>query len=280
MLRLALLQLKTSPVKHENYSRCTKLLEETIEKHGALDMVMLPECFNSPYSVQLFRQYCEPVPGETSDYLSQLALKHRITLVGGSVPESHDGKIYNTSIVFDSSGSIIAKHRKTHLFDVDIPGKISFQESKVLAAGDSNTVFGTPWGNVGLGICYDLRFPEVAHVATRPPHNAFMMAYPGAFNTVTGPMHWEALARARAIDNQCFVALCSPARDMEAKYRAYGHSLVVDPLGTVLAEAGEDQEAIVVELDTAMVETVRRNMPTQGQRRFDLYGDVTKGSAV
>jgi predicted amidohydrolase len=281
MLRLALLQLKTSPVKHENYERVTRLLERTIKQHGKPDMVMLPECFNSPYSVQLFRKYCEEIPqGETTQFLSQLAKKNDIILVGGSYPEKEGELIFNTSVVFDSQGSIIARHRKTHLFDVDIPGKISFQESRVLSSGSHNTVFPTKQGNVGLGICYDLRFPEVAHIATRPPYNSYMMMYPGAFNLMSGPMHWEALARARAIDNQCYIALCSPARDMDAKYKAYGHSLVVDPLGKVLKEAGEDEEALVVEIDTKLVDKVRENMPTREQRRFDLYGDISTGAVV
>lgn len=282
-LRAALIQLKTSPIKHENFTCVASLLRQTVAQNDKLDLVVLPECFNSPYSVQLFRKYCEASPsGETTQFLSDIAKEHKITLVGGSFPESDDGVIYNTSLVFNSSGEIIAKHRKTHLFDVDIPGKISFQESRVLGAGSSNTVFTLPGQNrnVGLGICYDLRFPEVAHVATRAPHNAFMMVYPGAFNTTTGPLHWEPLARARAIDNQCYVLMCSPARDLEAKYKAYGHSLVVDPMGKVLMEANKDEQVLVCEIDPGMVDTVRQNIPTGHQRRFDLYGDVSKDAVV
>lgn len=282
-LKLALLQLKTSPVKRENFLHAERLLRQTVDEHGPVDMVMLPECFNCPYSIKLFRKYCESIPdGETTRFLSQFASDNKVTLVGGSYPEV-DGStdsIYNTSVVFSPEGTIVAKYRKTHLFDVDIPGKISFQESRILGAGDHNTVFQTKWGNVGLAICYDLRFPEVANVATRPPYSSFMMMYPGAFNTTTGPKHWELLARARAVDNQCFVAVCSSARDLDAKYHAYGHSLVVDPWGKVIARAHEEEEAVVVEIDTSMVDSVRQSIPTQTQRRFDLYGNSSTGAVV
>lgn len=128
-----------------------------------------------------------------------------------------------------------------HLFDIDIPGKITFRESDVLSPGNKITIVDLPeYGKIAVAICYDLRFPELAMVAARK--GAFALIYPGAFNLVTGPLHWQLLARARAVDNELFVALCSPARDMEAAYNAWGHSLVADPMAEVLVEAGENEE--------------------------------------
>ncbi len=109
---------------------------------------------------------------------------------------------------------------------------------------------------------------------------AFAMVYPGAFNTITGPLHWEALARARAIDNQLYVVLCSPARDLSAKYHAYGHSLVVDPMGKVIVEAGEGEETVYCELEPELIAETRRSIPVNEQRRFDIYKDVGDGGEI
>lgn len=172
-----------------------------------------------------------------------MAIEAKAYLIGGSIPEysSTTKKYYNTSLTFSPSGQLLATHRKIHLFDIDIPGKITFRESEVLSPGEKITIVDLPeYGKVAVAICYDLRFPELAMVAARK--GAFALVYPGAFNLVTGKLHWSLLGRARAVDNQVFVALCSPARDMGATYNAWGHSLVVDPMAGVLVEAGEGEE--------------------------------------
>jgi len=133
-----------------------------------------------------------------------------------------------------------------HLFDIDVPGKIRFQESEVLTGGESLTDFDSEYGKIGVAICYDVRFPEMAMVAAR--RGSVAMIYPGAFNLTTGPLHWELLARARAVDNQIYVAMCSPARDMNASYNAWGHSTIVDPNGEIIAKAGEGEEIIYADL--------------------------------
>ena len=124
------------------------------------------------------------------------------------------------------------------MFDIDIPGKITFNESEVLDPGNKVTIVDLPeYGKIALAICYDIRFPELAMIAARK--GAFLLLYPGAFNLTTGALHWSLQARARAMDNQVYVGLCSPARDMEASYNAWGHSMVVDPIAGVMVEAGE-----------------------------------------
>lgn len=179
-------------------------------------------------------------------------------MIGGSIPERKDTKLYNTSLTFSPNGKLLAVHRKVHLFDIDVPGKIRFQESEVLTGGQTLTEVETEYGKLGVAICYDVRFPEMAMIAARK--GAVAMIYPGAFNLTyvpllsnitnlsTGPLHWELLARARAIDNQIYVAMCSPARDMDASYSAWGHSTIVDPNGEIIAKAGVCEEIIYANL--------------------------------
>lgn len=183
---------------------------------------------------------------------------------------------YNTSLVFSPAGKLIATHRKIHLFDIDIPGKITFKESEVLSPGNKVTIVNLPeYGKIGLAICYDVRFPELAMIAARK--GAFMLVYPGAFNTTTGPLHWTLQARARAMDNQVYVTMCSPARDTNATYHAWGHSMAVNPNAEVMAEADEKETIVYADLDGARIEETRKGIPIYTQRRFDVYPDVSEG---
>jgi omega-amidase len=197
-----------------------------------------------------------------------------IYLVGGSIPErGADGKVYNTCVVVNPDGEIVARHRKMHLFDIDVPGRITFKESDTLTAGDSFTTFDTPYGRVGVGICYDLRFPEQSMLMRAA--DCKMLIFPGAFNMTTGPAHWELLLRARALDNQCFVAAVSPARDETAGYHAWGHSTVVSPWGEVVATTQHEPDTVFATVDLGQVEEIRTNIPVSKQKRTDLY-ELTK----
>ncbi len=249
-------------------------------------MIVLPECFNSPYGCQYFPKYAEtllPSPpskdsSPTFHALSDLAKEAKAYLLGGSVPEyeTSSDKYFNTSLMFNPSGELIATHRKVHLFDIDIPGKITFKESEILSPGNKVTLVDLPeYGKIGLAICYDIRFPELAMIAARK--KCFLLLYPGAFNLTTGALHWSLQARARAMDNQLYVGLCSPARDMEASYNAWGHSMVVDPNAAVMTEAGESEEVVYADLDENKIEEIRKGIPLSGQRRFDVYPDVSEG---
>ncbi|KAB8273379.1 carbon-nitrogen hydrolase [Aspergillus minisclerotigenes] len=281
-LKLALVQLASGADKAVNLAHArTKVLEAA---QAGAKLIVLPECFNSPYGTQYFPKYAEtllpspPTEDQSPSYhaLSAIAAEAKAYLVGGSIPELEPTtkKYYNTSLVFSPTGSLIGTHRKTHLFDIDIPGKITFKESEVLSPGNQLTILDLPdYGKIGLAICYDIRFPEAAMIAARK--GAFALIYPGAFNMTTGPMHWSLLARARAVDNQLYVGLCSPARDMDATYHAWGHSLIANPAAEVLVEA-EDKETIVyADLDNDTIQSTRKGIPVYTQRRFDLYPDVS-----
>mmetsp|Transcript_16899 Transcript_16899/g.20851 ORF Transcript_16899/g.20851 Transcript_16899/m.20851 type:complete len:288 (+) Transcript_16899:171-1034(+) len=281
-LVLGMVQLLVGTDKAANLVAAQKAVAKAVEKGAQL--VSLPECFNSPYATDKFREYSETIPDDTSKInheehpstamLCDLAKKHKIYLIGGSIPERDPSdKIFNTCVIVDPEGKIITKHRKMHLFDIDVPGGITFKESDTLTGGDKVTTFDTPYGKVGVGICYDMRFAELAQLMRN--HGCSLLVYPGAFNTTTGPPHWELLQRARALDNQVFVATASPARNPESKYQAWGHSSIVDPWGTVLATTGHDEDIVVSEIDLDRVAEIRRNIPISKQVRTDIYNKVS-----
>lgn len=234
--RLALVQLAVGTNKNENISRAVSLVNKAVSEGASV--VALPECFNSPYGTNFFPEYAEDISAGSSPScmaLSKCAKENKVHIIGGSIPEKDGDKLYNTSLVFGPSGEILAKHRKVHLFDIEIPGKIRFKESETLSPGNSFTTFNTPHCKFGVGICYDIRFAEMA-LAYRDM-GCKVLVYPGAFNMTTGPAHWEALIRSRALDNQVYVAAVSPARDDGASYVAWGHSTTIDPWGKVVAKA-------------------------------------------
>ncbi|KAF9933948.1 hypothetical protein FBU30_003892 [Linnemannia zychae] len=272
--KLALIQLAVTADKAANLANArTHVLEAA--SNGA-NLIVLPECFNSPYGTNFFPEYAETLAdGPSVKSLSAMAKDAKAFLIGGSIPERDpaDDKIYNTCTVYNPEGMLIATHRKVHLFDIDVPGKIRFQESETLTPGRQLTHVDTDFGKIGVGICYDIRFPEPAMIAAR--QGCFAMIYPGAFNMTTGPLHWELLQRARAVDNQIYVAACSPARDLSASYHAWGHSTIVGPAGNVINTTDEKQSIIYADLDLQTMDEFRQSIPLYTQRRFDLYADVS-----
>ncbi|KAH0624995.1 hypothetical protein JD844_032979 [Phrynosoma platyrhinos] len=265
--RLALIQLHVSAVKTDNLNRACGFIR-TAAQQGA-KLVVLPECFNSPYGTKYFREYAEKIPGESTQKLSEAAKECGIFVIGGSIPEEEDGKLYNTCTVFGPDGAMLAKHRKLHLFDIDVPGKIRFQESETLCPGNKFSLFDTPYCKIGLGICYDIRFAELAQIYTQK--GCQLLIYPGAFNLTTGPAHWELLQRGRAVDNQVYVATASPARDEKASYVAWGHSTVVNPWGEVIAKADTEETVVYADIDLKKLAEIRQQIPIHSQKRSDLY---------
>lgn len=268
MLRFAGIQMMSGTDKAENLLHATELVSKAAEAGARL--VSLPECFNSPYSTELFHQYAETIPdGETTLHLKNLARKKEIFLIGGTIPELCDGKIYNTCLVFNPDGEIIAKYRKLHLADIDIPGKITFKESDTISPGHEFTVFKVDSFNVGLGICYDLRFPELPHMLRLK--GAHVIIYPGLYNPTTGPRVFELLTRARAVDNQVYCCSNSSAVDTTSCYVSWGHSLVVAPTGEVIVAAESDETIIYADMDMKLIEDARAAIPTWTQKRNDMY---------
>ncbi|KAK1314478.1 hypothetical protein QJS10_CPA06g02469 [Acorus calamus] len=269
---IALCQLSVTADKERNIAHARKAIMDAAEK--GTQLVLLPEIWNSPYSNDSFPVYAEDIDAggdasPSSSMLAEVARSLHITIIGGSIPERSGDHLYNTCCVFGTDGKLMAKHRKIHLFDIDIPGKITFMESKTLTAGERPTIVDTDVGRIGIGICHDICFQELAMLYAAK--GAHFLCYPGAFNMTTGPLHWELLQRARAADNQLYVATCSPARDAGAGYVAWGHSTLVGPFGEVIATTEHEETTIIVEIDYSLIELRRSNLPLEKQRRGDLY---------
>ena len=196
-MRIALIQMPVLPDKVKNIqTACGKIREAA--KNGA-DFAVLPEMFCCPYDNSCFGAYGEPEGGEAQTALSHLAAELGLYLVGGTVPELSEGRIYNTSYVYGPDGRQLAKHRKAHLFDIDVQGGQRFRESDPLSPGNAITTFETAFGTMGLCVCFDLRFEELARCMCL--RGAKVIFVPAAFNMTTGPAHWELLFRQRAVDN-------------------------------------------------------------------------------
>ncbi|KYZ76607.1 carbon-nitrogen hydrolase [Anaerosporomusa subterranea] len=267
-IKVGICQMAVQDDKQDNLDRAEDMLRQA--KQAGCSLAVLPEMFNCPYTAELFPQYAEEYSGETTKMLSAAASKYAMTVVGGSIPERDAaGRIYNTSFVFNSQGKLLARHRKAHLFDVDIAGGTVFQESKTLTAGDKTTVVSTPDLTFGVGVCYDIRFSQFARCMTL--QGAKLLIYPAAFGWTTGPAHWELLLRSRAVDNQVFLIGAAPAKNPNAEYKAYGHSMLIDPWGRILAAADEHETVITAEMDLSLIDKVRAELPILKHWREDIY---------
>lgn len=259
--------MKGSFDKRTSMETAKQYVTEAAE-NGA-QVVSLPEMWNCPYANKYFRKYGEPDGGETVEFLSELAFKSGIYLVGGTIPEICDDNVYNTSYSFDKKGDMIGKYRKVHLFDIDVKGGIRFMESDTLTPGEDMTVLDTEFCKIGIGICYDVRFPEWFRKMVL--EGAKLIILPGAFNMTTGPVHWDLTMRARALDNQVYFAANSPARDEEGPYVAYGGSCIVDPWGEFISHADDKPGIIYGNIDLNYVDDVREQLPLLKHRRGTLY---------
>ncbi|XP_074027282.1 omega-amidase NIT2 [Leptinotarsa decemlineata] len=272
IIKTALVQMQSGADRLMNLEHAAKLISNA--KQLGAKLIALPECFNSPYGTNFFSEYAESIPnGPTSEMLSKAARENSVYLVGGTFPEVENNKYYNTCTVWNPEGKLVAKFRKMHLFDIDIPGKITFKESDILSPGSELVTFDLEGVKVGLGICYDLRFEELAKLYRL--QGCKILIFPAAFNMTTGPIHFEILQKARALDNQVFVCTISPARN-DTGYIAWGHSQITSPWGKVLAQAKEKEEIILADIDLAECDDVRAQIPIFHQRRNDVYDTVKK----
>ena len=267
ILRLLSIQLAPKADLEQTHAHIRELFDSI--PNGAADLVMLPEMWNGPYDAALFPTFAEERGGPSWRFLSALAREKLVYLCGGSIAERDGSRVYNTAYVFDPAGREIAAHRKMHLFDIDVSGGQRFKESDTLSAGNAVTVFSTPFCRIGLCICYDFRFPELARLMALD--GAEVILVPAAFNMTTGPAHWELLFRSRAVDNQVFTAGTAPARDPNASYQSWGHSIVCSPWGGVLMQMDEKEGVCITALDLEELRRVRRELPLLKQRRNDVY---------
>lgn len=267
-IKIAAIQMSTVADKMENVRTVKAYLEKIKDENP--DFVILPEMFCCPYQTENFPIYAEKEGGPVWQQLSGYAKQYGIYLIGGSMPEKDaEGNVYNTSYIFDREGKQIGKHRKVHLFDIDVKGGQTFKESDTLTAGDSDTVFDTEFGKMGVMLCFDIRFPELSRMMVND--GAKVIFVPAAFNMTTGPAHWELSFRTRALDNQIYMVGCAPARDVSAGYISWGHSIVTDPWGRVTGMLDENEGILLAELDMDYEEQVREELPLLKSRRKDIY---------
>jgi deaminated glutathione amidase len=268
-MRTAVLQVNSKNDKEANVREAVRLLELAAER-GA-DVAVLPENVNYLGPKEGLLRAAEEIPGPTSETFAAKARELGVWILAGSIPEvsEYAGHNYNTSLLFDRQGQIAARYRKIHLFDVEIVGNVSAQESATVAPGEKVVTADVEGHTVGLSICYDLRFPELyRELALRGAEIVFV---PAAFTLYTGKDHWTTLLRARAIENQCFVVAAGQIGTHEPNMSCYGRSTIIDPWGTVLAQAPDGVGIADAVLDLDRVAEVRRQLPSLANRRPDVY---------
>jgi predicted amidohydrolase len=255
--------------KGKNLATAMALVAEAVAS-GA-EFVALPEnfIFLGPQDREIAS--AEPIPGLSTEPLAALARKHGIYLLAGSILECVAGeeKVYNTSVLFGPDGTEVARYRKVHLFDVEIPGRVHSLESATMLAGQSVVAADTSLGKVGLSICYDLRFPELYRsLALMGARVAFS---PAAFRLYTGKDHWELLVRARAVENGIYMVAPAQFGRSLPDVHCYGDTMIVDPWGTVIARAAERETVVLAEIDYVWQDEVNRSLPSLGHRRPGVY---------
>lgn len=270
-IKVAAIQLGADGSKAENLEKALRMIDESVALHGPLDLMVLPEyCCGEPTSENV-AQIAEPIPGPFSDAMREKARAHRVNLVAGSIVEADpDGRTFNTTLVYDRAGEQLGRYRKTHLMDA-----LAFQESSIVAPGDSLCVCESDIGCLGVMVCYDLRFPEVAR--TLALRGAEILIVPAAFPS-GNPLpprtdHWDILTTSTALYNLSYVVAANQFGRLVKDY-PFGRSAIIDPWGIAVAKAQGREGPVVAEIDLEYVRQLRRNLPTLRLRRPDLY-DLT-----
>jgi deaminated glutathione amidase len=268
-LRVACVQMSSGPDKDANLEAAARLVRDAAA--AGAELVVLPEKWNAIGPPDVLHAAAEPLEGgESVDAMSTWAREHGVVLVGGSITERREGreKLSNTSIVFDHDGFAIAVYRKIHLFDVDVGGHV-YRESDAEEPGDEVVVADADGWKVGLSVCYDVRFPELYRILAL--EGAELITVPANFTLYTGKDHWHLLLRARAVENQLYVAAAAQFGEPSPGKPSYGRSLIADPWGIVLAEAPDEETVIVADVDRARLEDVRVKLPSLANRQAAAY---------
>ena len=262
----AAIQMVAADDKAANLAEAERWVREAASNSARL--VVLPEVFVWRGNKKEERNAAEAIPGPSSKRLSALARELELYLLGGSILEEIPGsdKAYNTSLLFDPSGELLASYRKIHLFDVDLANGTTLRESATREHGDGIVVADTKLCPMGLTICYDLRFPELYRALAH--RGAQIVFVPSAFTAYTGQAHWETLLRARAIENQVYVIAPDQFGKSPRSFETHGHSMIVDPWGQVIAELADGPGVITAEIDLDYLAKVRGELPVLSHRRL------------
>jgi deaminated glutathione amidase len=269
LLRVACVQMTSGPEKSANLEKGERLVARAAST-GA-DVVVLPEKWNAIGEADTLHAAAERLEGgETVEAMAGWARGHGITLVGGSIAEQREGheRLSNTSIAFGPDGEALGVYRKIHLFDVEVEGNV-YRESEAEEPGEEPVVVRGEGWPIGLSVCYDIRFPELYRILAL--EGAELVTVPAAFTVPTGRDHWDVLMRARAIENQYYVAAPGQVGETRPGKPSYGRSLIVDPWGIVLAQAPDEETVISAELDRSRLRRIREKLPSLKNRQADAY---------
>lgn len=268
-MKVGIVQINVGTDKEENLRRLTWQVGRLAE--GGCDLAFLPEMSmfltGKPSAMQAAAESADD--GAFVTAIAGLARTHRMNIHLGSFMEKRGDRYLNTSLIFDREGNRIARYSKIHRFDIDLPDGTSIRESDVVDRGDEITVVDIEGVRVGLTICYDLRFPELFRALV--DLGADLIVVPAAFTFQTGADHWEVLLRARAIETECYIAAPGQVGAFdEGKYLNFGHSMIIDPWGTVVAQVSNGEGAVSTVLDRSYIETVRARIPLRKHRVLPL----------
>jgi deaminated glutathione amidase len=271
-VRVACVQLQSGPDKTENVAKADVLVERAAEAGARI--VVLPEKWNGVGNARALRGLAESLDGgESVETMAAWARRYDLWLVGGSITERREGRerLSNTCCVFAPGGELAAVYRKIHLFDVEVGGHV-YRESASEEPGDETVVVEADGWCVGLSVCYDIRFPELYRMLALA--GAELLTVPANFTLATGKDHWHVLLRARAIESQCYVVAAAQVGEPMPGRPSYGHSAIVDPWGTVLADAPDEETVIVADLDRGRLQRIREALPSLANRRPQAYSSL------
>jgi predicted amidohydrolase len=261
--KVAAIQMASGPNVAGNLNEARRLIEKAVAQGARL--VVLPEFFTIMGVGDAERVAASERPGKgvMQEFLAEMARKHRIWVVGGSIPMVADApdKVRNTCLVFDEHGEQVARYDKIHLFNLDL-GNEHYHEASTIEAGNQVVVVDSPFGRIGLAICYDLRFPELF----RAMKDIDIIVLPSAFTATTGKMHWEILVRARAIENLAYVIASAQGGYHVNGKETHGHSMIVDPWGRILDELPRGSGVVVAELNPSYQKSLRASLPALAHR--------------
>ena len=263
---VAAVQMLASNEKTANLAEAQRWIRQAAS--AGAELVALPEVFSWRGDKKSERAAAEPIPGPSSTEMAELARELGIYLLAGSILEEIPGdpKAFNTSLLFDRAGKLLVSYRKIHLFDVDLANGVTARESDTRAFGETVVVAKSELCNMGLSVCYDLRFAELYRELSR--RDADLIFVPSAFTAYTGKAHWEPLLRARAIENQVYVLAPNQFGKNPKSFETHGHSMIIDPWGQVLADLPDGPGFISAEVDLDYLSQVRRELPCLTHRRL------------
>ena len=267
-LKVAVCQMNSGDNKTKNLNQAKKLIKIALKKKP--ELICLPEVFNFRGPLKVARENAELIPGYSTNVIAQLAKKHKVWILIGSIIEKTKNVPFNTAVLINPQGKIATKYRKMHVFDADVNGKLVLESTRNTPGNKpilATMKFGKKKTKMGLSICYDLRFPELYRYYSKK--GAEILCCPSSFLWSTGRYHWHIFLKTRAVENQCYVIAPSQYGSGTAGLRTLGHSLIIDPWGKILAEAPGNKEAVIfAELDFDYLREIRKNVPFLKHRKM------------